>query len=417
MDANVNEHLISFLTSLAIGLLIGVERERAGSAMGLRTSALAALFGSIAALVGQSVGAPWFLPAALLAMTGIMVFGQTATGESESHAGPTTRMAILLSFTLGAMVWLGHGRYAVMLAIAAAALLHFKAELRGLSSRITSRDLVSILQFAALSFIVLPLLPNVGYGPYGAFNPHHVWMMVVLISGLSLAGYLAMRAVGDRFGPPLLGLLGGLVSSTATTLVYARHARQTPTMALTSSIVILMANLVLSVRLGMIAVAIAPSLMATLWPVLVGNLVAGGLAVLFVWHRSRTGGPLLLPEVANPTELRVALSFGAMYAIILLLASWLSDWAGTRGLYLASAVSGLTELDAIALSTLRLFGNGKLGAEVAANAIGLAILSNLCFKTGLLAWVAGRDFLLRCLPGMMAIGIGIAIGMGWVGYA
>lgn len=391
MDPNVNEHLISFLTSLAIGLLIGVERERAGSAMGLRTSALAALFGSIAALVGQSVGAPWFLPAALLAMTGIMVFGQTATGESESHAGPTTRMAILLSFTLGAMVWLGHGRYAVMLAIAAAALLHFKAELRGLSSRITSRDLVSILQFATLSFIVLPLLPNVGYGPYGAFNPHHVWMMVVLISGLSLAGYLAMRAVGDRFGPPLLGLLGGLVSSTATTLVYARHARQTPT--------------------------IAPSLMATLWPVLVGNLVAGGLAVLFVWHRSRTGGPLLLPEVANPTELRVALSFGAMYAIILLLASWLSDWAGTRGLYLASAVSGLTELDAIALSTLRLFGNGKLGAEVAANAIGLAILSNLCFKTGLLAWVAGRDFLLRCLPGMMAIGIGIAIGMGWVGYA
>lgn len=124
-----------------------------------------------------------------------------------------------------------------------------------------------------------------------------------------------------------------------------------------------------------------------------------------------------MPEVANPTELRVALSFGAMYAIILLLASWLSDWAGTRGLYLASAVSGLTELDAIALSTLRLFGNGKLGAEVAANAIGLAILSNLCFKTGLLAWVAGRDFLLRCLPGMMAIGIGIAIGMGWVGYA
>lgn len=417
MESIVEEHLIAFLTSLAIGLLIGVERERSGSAIGLRTTALAALFGAMSALVGQSALAPWFLPAALLAVTAITVLGSTRADERDIHTGATTRVSILLSFTLGAMVWLGHGPYAVMLAITVSALLHFKAELHGISARISSRDLVSVLQFAALSFIVLPLLPNVGYGPYGALNPHHIWLMVVLVSGLSLAGYLAMRIAGDRLGPPLLGLLGGLVSSTATTLVYARHARQTPAMIPTSVFVILMANLVVSVRLGAIAYAVAPTLMATLWPVLAGNLLAAGLALLFSWRHGLGNGPLPPPEVANPTELRVALTFGAIYASILLLASWLADWAGSRGLYLAAAVSGLTDLDAISLSAMRLFGTDQLSAEPAAYAIGLAILSNLCFKTGLLAWVAGYSFLRRCLPGMATIGIGIVIGIGWIAKA
>jgi uncharacterized membrane protein (DUF4010 family) len=414
MDSLVEEHLVAFFTSLAIGLLIGVERERSGSAIGLRTTALAALFGAMSALVGQSALAPWFLPAALLAVTAITVLGSTGTDERDPHTGATTRISILLSFTLGAMVWLGHGPYAVMLAIMASALLHFKAELHGISARITSRDLVSVLQFAALSFIVLPLLPKVGYGPYGALNPHHVWLMVVLVSGLNLAGYLAMRIAGDRFGPPLLGLLGGLVSSTATTLVYARHARQTPAMMPTSAFIILMANLVVSVRLGAIAYAVAPTLMATLWPVLAGNLFAGGLAALISWRRGRENAPLPPPDVTNPTELRVALTFGAIYAGILLLVSWLSDWAGARGLYVAAAVSGLTDLDAISLSAMRLFGTNKLSGEAAAYAIGLAIFSNLCFKTGLLTWVAGYSFFRRCLPGLATIGTGILIGIAWI---
>lgn len=411
MEPIVQEHLISFLTSLAIGLLIGVERERAGSPIGLRTSALAALFGSIAALVGQSTAAPWFLPAALLSVTAIAVIHRSGNGESRPDSGPTTRVATVLSFSLGAMVWLGHAEYAVMLAIACTALLHFKTELRGLSERISPRDLVSILQFAALSFIVLPLLPKVGYGPYGAFNPHHVWLMVVLISGLSLAGYLAIRVVGDRFGPPLLGLVGGMVSSTATTLVYARHAGKAPALSAMSAFIILMANLIVSLRLGVIVFAVAPALLATLWPVLIGNMAAGGLGVLFLWRQLRSDDSVPLPGITNPTELKSALTFGAMYAGILLLASWLSDRAGSSGLYIASVFSGLTELDAIALSTLRLFDTGKLGSVQAANAIALAILSNLCFKLGLLAWVAGRNLLLRCLPGMALIGAGILAGM------
>lgn len=412
MDNIVSAHVISFLTSLAIGLLIGIERERAGSAIGVRAFSLITLYGTASALIGQSTGAPWFLPSALLTVAGVALLNPMDVAERQS-GGTATRVAIVICFSLGAMVWLGHGQYAVMLGITSAALLNFKTELRGLSERITSRDMVSILQFAALSFIVLPVLPKEGFGPYNTLNPHHIWLMVVLISGLSLAGYLAMRWAGDRFGPPLLGLLGGLVSSTATTLVYARHARQTPSLASLSVFVILMANLIVPLRLGLIIFAVTPNLITTLWPILLGNVVAGGLVILFWWHTLRSGDPLPLPDVSNPTELKTAITFGAMYAIILMLASWLSDLAGTRGLYFASAFSGLTELDAIVLSTLRLFDGGKLEAVQAANAIGLAIISNLCFKTGLLAWVAGRSFLMRSLPGMLAIGVGLGVGI-WI---
>lgn len=413
MDTLNVSHLAPFLTSLAIGLLIGVEREQAGSSFGLRTTALAALFGSLAALIGQSTGSTLFLPAALLCVAGIAIYKPNGDDRTKSINGPTTRFATVLSFALGVIVWLGHARYAVSVAIVCAALLHFKSELHGLSARILPGDFTSIIQFSALSFIVLPVLPNVGYGPYLAFNPHHVWLMVVLISGLSLAGYLAMRIAGERLGPVLLGVLGGLVSSTATTLVYARRAQKEPTLMPLSAFVILVANLIVPLRLGLIALSVAPALISTLWPVLLGNLAVGGIGVYCWWRRLRSTGALALPEVANPTELGTALTFGAMYAVILLLATWLSDFAGTRGLYLASAVSGLTELDAIVLSTLNLFNSAKLDPVHAANAIGIALLSNLCFKTGLLAWVSGRELLARCQTGLVFIGAGILIGI-WV---
>ncbi len=408
------EHLTAFLSSLAIGLLIGVERERAGSELGLRSTALSALLGTLSALVGQGAATAWFLPTALLALTAAATLrpSTNTAGEEERHSGYTSRMALLLAFTLGAAVWLGYRQHAVMLAIVTASMLHFKAQLRGFSARITSRDVVSVLQFAALSFVIFPLLPNSGYGPYRAINPHHVWLMVILVSGLSLLGYAVLRACSTRLGPPLLGILGGLVSSTATTLVYARQTRARPAMTNTAAFVILTANLVVAVRLGALSLMAAPTLFAALWPVLAGNVLAGGMVWALGWRLLRQQqAPNAGPELTNPTNLRVALTFGLVYAAVLLLTAWLADWAGTRGLYVAAVASGLTELDAIALSTMRLFVTGRLEASVATNAIALAIVSNLLFKTSLLAWIGGRDLLQRSVPGVFAIAIGIALGV------
>ena len=223
------EQLMNFLTSLGIGLLIGLERERSPAAKaGLRTFALVAMFGTLAAFVSDRAASPWLLGAGLLAVGAMIIAAYLQHKPDDGDPGTTTVAALLTCYGLGALVWFGFSTIAVMVAIVTTILLYFKAELHGITRSLTRRDLVSMLQFAVLSFIVLPILPDRNFGPYGALNPYQVWLMVVLISGVSLAGYLALRAIGERHGAPLLGLFGGLVSSTATTLVYARNGRDNP---------------------------------------------------------------------------------------------------------------------------------------------------------------------------------------------
>ncbi len=206
LQGNGIESLPQFLTSLAIGLLIGLERERNPSAKaGLRTFALVSLFGTLVALLADKGHAPWLIAAGLLAVAGMIIAAYINTPTENNDPGTTTVTALLISFALGVLVWFGYSKLAVMLAITTTVLLYFKPELQGMSQRLTRRDLVSILQFSVLSFVILPILPDQNYGPYEAFNPYQAWMMVVLISGLSLAGYVALRITGRRYGAPLLG--------------------------------------------------------------------------------------------------------------------------------------------------------------------------------------------------------------------
>ena len=216
--ASLPEHLWAFITSLAIGLLIGLERERKPDAKaGVRTYALVALLGTLAAMLGQETGSGWVLAAGMLVIGAMMMLALAVDPQQDRDPGTTSVVALMICYALGATVWFGYETLAVMLAIATTALLYFKAELHGFSRSLTAKDLISILQFAVLSFVILPILPDRDFGPYGALNPHQIWWMVVLISGVSLAGYTALRIVGPRHGPALIGFFGGLVSSTATT--------------------------------------------------------------------------------------------------------------------------------------------------------------------------------------------------------
>jgi uncharacterized membrane protein (DUF4010 family) len=177
------EALPQFLTSFAIGLLIGLERERTPSAKaGLRTFALVAIFGTLVALLSTKLGTPWLLIAGLLAVAGMIISAYHNQPTEENDPGTTTIIALLLCYGLGAMVWYDLSRLAVMLAVTVTILLYFKPELRGISQRLTRRDLVAMLQFAVLTFIILPMLPDRNFGPYDAINPYQVWLMVVLIS-------------------------------------------------------------------------------------------------------------------------------------------------------------------------------------------------------------------------------------------
>lgn len=405
------DHLPKFAISLVIGLLIGTERELSPSAKaGIRTFALVSLFGTLAGLIADSSQSGWII-AIGAALVGVMMIAAYQRDITPGESGSTTVIAVLVTYCLGVMVWYGYGQIAAMLAIVTTILLYFKAELHGVTHGLTRTDLVSIFQFAVLSLIILPVLPDTNYGPFGTLNPYQTWLMVVLVSGVSLAGYLALRIVGERYGAPLLGLLGGLVSSTATTVVYSRNGRAHPEIAKIAVIVILLANLVVMARLMLVTAVVAIDVLPSLATVL-GTGLAFGLAGTFSFWRRReatTGTPM--PEFSNPTELRTALSFGALYAIVLLLAAWLSNLAGAGGLYMVALVSGLTDVDAITLSSLRLHELGSLSRSEAVTAIGIALLSNIAFKLGIVFTIGGPPLGWPVLRGMLLVvaGIGSAL--------
>ena len=409
--SNGLEYLPAFLTSLAIGLFVGLERERSPAAKaGLRTFALTALLGTLLALLSEYMESPWLLAAGLLAVAGLIVSAYL-DGSRTDDPGTTTQAALLLCFGLGALVWFGFGALAVLLAVAMTLLLHFKPELQNISKSLTRQDLQSILQFAVLSFVILPVLPNRDFGPFETLNPYQTWLMVVLISGLSLAGYVSLRFVGQRFGAPLLGFFGGMVSSTATTLIYARHARSNENLGKLAVVVIMIANLVVLIRLAVVSSLVAPGIAPHLIPVLAGGLVAGSLLTFFWWRRIGAEGEFPMPEMKNPTEIRTALTFAVLYAVISLISAWLANLSGSSGLYLLAFISGLTDVDAISISMLRLFDQGKLTPDVTVATIVIAYLSNLLFKFGLMMSIGGRTLARLSAPAAAATALGMILAL------
>jgi uncharacterized membrane protein (DUF4010 family) len=388
---------------------MGLERERNPAAKaGLRTFALTGLLGVLTAHLATTLGELWLIAAGLLLVGGMMIAAYLhAPQQPDGDPGTTTVAALMLCYGLGVMVWHDEIQLAVMLGIAATMLLYFKPELRGLSQHLSRRDLLSILQFAVLALVVLPLLPNQNYGPFGALNPYQLWWMVVLIAGVGLAGYAALRLVGQQRGAVMLGLLGGLVSSTATTLSFSRHARASSEMMPVAAIVVVLANLVLLVRLGVLTAVLAPGVLSQLVPVLGGGLITGGLGAAYGVWRLQPRGELPPLAMGNPTELRPALGFGLMYAIVLLAAAWLSDWLGARGLYTVALISGLTDVDPITLSSLRLHNLGKLTVAVVVNVVTLALLANLVFKSALTLAIGGWQMARHAIAGMGAAGLGL----------
>jgi len=403
---------VPLATSLAIGFLIGLERQRSPTAKaGVRTCALVAVFGTVAALLAETLAAPWIVAAGLI-VTGAMIIAAYLGPENhETDSGTTTVIAVVLCYGLGAMVWYGYMQLAVALAIAITVLLHFKAQLHAFSEKLAPNDVSIVLQFAVLSFIVLPLLPNEGYGPYRVLNPNHIWLMVVLVSGLSVAGYFALRMLGERRGTLLVGVFGGLVSSTATTLVHARQAGRNGQSVPLSAAVIATSNLIVPVRISILAAVTAAGIAPTLLPALAIGIACGLLPVVqrlrSVMGRTSTA----IPEMSNPASLPVALAFGAVYAVVLVLSAWLSDRVGQGGLLALAAVSGLTDMDAITLSSLRLFDTGAVPAESAAVAIFVAFSAATLFKLAAVAWFGGRALARATWPALIAPVAGTAAGL------
>jgi uncharacterized membrane protein (DUF4010 family) len=404
----LNEDWLRFGAALGIGLLIGLERERnPATKAGARTFALVALFGALAAAAAARLDGAWLLPVGLAAVAAMLI-GAHARDGAAADSGTTTVIAALVCYLLGALAGRGEAGLAGALAIAVTALLYFKPEIEGASRALNRQEQVSVLQFLVVTFIVLPILPDRGYGPYEALNPRHVWLMVVLVSGIGLASYVALRFARERHGLVMAGVLGGLLSSTAASVLYARRSRDDARMERFALIVVPIANLVPLARVGLLAALLAPALLRELLPVLGAALAAGVAATALSLRRLERGAAPPVAESRNPAELGTALRFAALYAAVLLLSAWLSDVAGSRGLYAAALATGMVDIDPIVLSALNLSSLGGIPARQAVTAVALAYAANVAFKLGVLFWFNRRLALRVAAPMAATVAAGAA---------
>jgi uncharacterized membrane protein (DUF4010 family) len=404
----------TFLTSLGLGLLIGLERERHASAKaGLRTFALVAILGTASGLLSERLGSAWILAAGVLVLGAMMIVAHSdATADPNADPGTTTTVALVMCYVIGAMLWYGHRLTATLLALTVTALLYFKTELQNISSKLSRRDIVSFLQFAVLAFVVVPSLPNRGYGPNGALNPYALGLMMVVVSGVSLAGYAALRIAGEQRGLPLIGGFGGLVSSTATTLVFSREVRRGEASADVAAVIVLEANVVALLRMLALAAIFAPALLLHLAPVFVFGAAVGIVAPWRLWRGLKSNEKTAQLEIANPAELLTALATALIFALVMLSSSWLVSRVGTVGVYSASALFGFTDLDAISLSTLRMLNTGQLMQPQAVTALLVAYCSNMVLKLIIAGVVGGRTLLRRVGTGYLLIFVAL-LGAWW----
>jgi len=403
--------LMDVLIALGLGLLVGLQKERSASPMaGLRTFALVSVLGAVSAVVAAGSG-PWVIVAGVLAVTTLMVIGNVVAMSSGEHdPGQTTEVAMVLTYLVGALVVIGPREVGVVVGALTAMLLHLREELRDWVARLNDRDVRAFMQFIVIWLVVLPVLPDRTYGPYDVLNPRPVWLMVVLIVGLNVAGYAAFRIMGARAGTLLAGVLGGVISSTATTMSYARQSKTHEATSRTAAVVVWIASGVVFVRILLEIGAVAPEFV----PVAAGPIgiliVVFAITALMVWRSATTTGDSPL-EPGNPSELKPALIFGALYAAILFAIAAAEDLLGNPGLFLTAAVSGLTDIDAITLSTSRLVHTEVISQGTGWRVILVAAMSNIAFKYSLAASLGSREMSKRL--GML-FGIAIVVGVGLI---
>jgi uncharacterized membrane protein (DUF4010 family) len=410
------EAVWNFATALLIGAMLGIERERhrrehdEQTIGGLRTFILFTLIGALGGWLTLTLDSPWILAAALLAALAPVIAGYAISARTQPDAlGLTTELAAVAAFLLGAMTTLGYRELAVGLGVAVAAVLAYKQPLHSIVDRLDREDVYAGLRLLIATFIVLPLLPDQPVDPWGVLRPRSLWMLVLLISSLSLVGYVATRLLGAGRGIPLTGLTGGLVSSTAVTLAFSRQSREAAyadaVPALASGI--LLAWGVMFVRVIVEVLVVNRALLPAL------ALPFGAMALVTViaaWWLRRSTSPAAHAQdvpLRNPFSLTEAAKFAAFFALVLLIVKLVQTYAPGRGLYFVAALAGTTDVDAITLSMAQYARNGSVA--VAAQAITVAALANTLIKTAMVASLGSRTLRKPILLAAVAV---VAAGAG-----
>ena len=377
--------LIGFGISVGIGFLIGLERqfskqvkEKEEQFAGVRTFCMITILGFLSAFLSSRFG-DWLFAVSLLGLIALIIVSYFQLSKTAGNRGGTTEVAMVITFLLGALVFLKLTLFALVVMVVMLILLAFKPTLHGFIKTLNQQELYAIIQFVVISAIILPFLPDKNFGPYDLWNLRDIWKMVVLVSGTSLAGYMIAKIVGHT-GTWVAGLVGGLVSSTSVALTFSRRSKESgPGSAFFFAMGIIGACTIMFPRILFEVYIVNASLAKQLW-LPIGLITLGGLGAAFLIYKLKKGkadsGDL---ELKNPLNFGTALKFALLYAGIQWLVKFSSEEFGDSGTYAAGAISGLTDVDAITLSMARMSKGGE-AANLALNTIILAALSNTVVK-------------------------------------
>jgi uncharacterized membrane protein (DUF4010 family) len=408
----LDRDVLGLLVALGIGLLVGGERERrkgegpARASAGIRTFALAALFGAIAIKAGGDT----LLAVATAAVLLLIAIGYALNDRQDP--GLTTELALVLTVPLGALAmrepWL-----AAAIAVIVAIILAARTSLHHFVKRVLSEQEVhSALTFAAASLVILPVVPNRSLGPYDAINPHTLWLIVVLMMAVSAGGYIAIRTLGAGHGLPLAGLASGFVSSAATIAAMGARAKATPTTLSPCVAGAVLSTVATVVQLALLLALTSPSTLLTMAvPLTAAGVAAILYAALYMSHTSLTS-PADEQLLGKAFDLVLACKLSVLLAVVLIVSAALTDKYGNAGTLIAAAVAGLADTHAPAISIARLVEGNKLSSADAAQPILLAMSANTITKAVLAYTSGGHAFAVRVIPGLAVV-----IAAAWLGAA
>jgi len=390
-----------FAVALALGLLIGLERERSKGTgpdrrpTGIRTFALTALLGAIAMHVGGIT---------LLATASIGVVALTALSYVRSHdldPGLTTEIGLLGTLLLGGLA-MSDPLVAVGLGAVVAVLFAAKRPLHGFVTRVlTGAELRDGLIFAVAALVIWPLLPDRYIGPMETLNPHNIWMLVVLILSLGACGHIATRLMGPRFGLPVAGLASGFVSSTATIGSMAGRATRDPGSVNAAAAGAALSTVATFTQMALLLLAIDRPTFMTMLPALAAG---GGVATIYgviLTLRGIASDEAATPEIGHIFSISSALTLAALMAVMLVAGAFLKDWFGDKGVMMGAAIAGLVDTHAAAISVASLVASAKLVPAAAVVPILAAMTTNAAAKIVMATTAGSLGFVLRIVPGIV----------------
>ncbi|HOA25372.1 MAG TPA: MgtC/SapB family protein [Aggregatilineales bacterium] len=386
-----------FAVALLNGALIGLEREFMQQRRdnpdfaGIRTFSLVSLLGAVTGFLAAEFG----IGPLLVALGGLILLGVSSyigdfitTGQI---GGITTEVSVLLAYVLGVLVMTDWAQVAVALAVIVSLLLALKDPLHGIARRMSTQDLRTTLEFALVAAVVLPILPNETIDPWGVVNPSQIWLLVVFVSGIGFGGYVLMKIVGTERGISITGVLGGIVSSTATTLSLSTQSKLNPALSRQFAQAIVLASTVMIPRVAIILIVVNAALLPIIALPFAAMLLTGIITVLFLRSGARHVDGADDVDVENPLKISTAVVFGLVFAVVLVIVTLAQEYLGNAGVYIAAMLTGLTGVDPITLSVGRLADQGALAATVAASAIVIATVMNTAAKVGIVMMVGSSE--------------------------